>query len=82
MSVLAAYMYGHHLCAWHSWRSEEGVRSSATGVTDSCELPGGYWELNLGPLALNHRDIFLLPYLHFKTTNDRSRDVAQWRARI
>ena len=28
----------------------EGARSPATGVTDSCELPCGYWELNPGPL--------------------------------
>ena len=28
----------------------EGVRSSLTGVTDSCELPRGYQELNWGPL--------------------------------
>ena len=23
-----------------------------TGITDSCELTGGYWELNPGPLEL------------------------------
>ena len=28
----------------------EGVRSPGTGVTDNCELPCGYWELNPGPL--------------------------------
>jgi hypothetical protein len=27
-----------------------GVRSSGTGVADSCELPCGYWQLNPGPL--------------------------------
>ena len=27
-----------------------GVRSPGTRVTDTCELPCGYWELNLGPL--------------------------------
>ena len=37
----------------------EGVGSAGTGVTDSCELPCGCWELNPGPLeeqpsALNH----------------------------
>ena len=26
------------------------VRVSDLGVTDSCKLPCGYWELNLGPL--------------------------------
>ena len=28
----------------------ESVGSSGTGITDSCELPCGCWELNLGPL--------------------------------
>ena len=28
----------------------EEVRSLETGVTDNCELPYGYWELNPGPL--------------------------------
>ena len=28
----------------------EGIRSSGTGVTDSCELPCGCWGLNPGPL--------------------------------
>ena len=32
----------------------EGVRSPGTGVTDSCELPCGCWELNLGPLQEQH----------------------------
>ena len=31
-------------------RSEEGVRAHETGVTDGCEPPCGYWELNRGPL--------------------------------
>ena len=26
------------------------IRSSGTGVTDSCELPCGYWKLKLDPL--------------------------------
>jgi hypothetical protein len=28
----------------------EGVKCPGTGATDSCELPCGYWELNLDPL--------------------------------
>ena len=28
----------------------EDIRSPGTEVTDSCELPCGCWELNLGPL--------------------------------
>lgn len=30
--------------------TQRGIRSSATGVTDSCESPCECWELNLGPL--------------------------------
>jgi len=30
--------------------SGEGVRASGTGVIDSCELPCGCWDLNLGLL--------------------------------
>ena len=37
-------VYGLHVCLC------EGVRSSGTGTTDSCELPCGCWDLNLGPL--------------------------------
>lgn len=35
---------------WCLWRSEEGVGSSGTGITDVCELPFGCWELIPGPL--------------------------------
>lgn len=31
-------------------RSGEGVMGSGSRVTDSCELPCAFWELNLGPL--------------------------------
>ena len=33
-------------------RSCEGVRSPEAGVTDSCGLPCGCWELNPGPLEV------------------------------
>ena len=33
------------MCVWG-----KGLGSPETGVTDSFELPGGSWELNLGPL--------------------------------
>jgi hypothetical protein len=36
--------------AQYQHRPEEGIRSSGTGVTDSCELLSGCWELNHGPL--------------------------------
>lgn len=41
MRVLPASMYVHHMT---TWRSEEDVRPSGTGV------PDGHWDLNLGPL--------------------------------
>lgn len=39
----------YHLHAWCPQRTEEGIASPETGVTDSCEPPRVYWELNLGP---------------------------------
>lgn len=38
-----------HMCAWYLGRSQEGVRSAGTGMTDGCEPPDRCWELNLGP---------------------------------
>ena len=43
-----AYMFVHMCLA--PVEPEEGNRSPGTGVTDGCELPFGYWELNLHPL--------------------------------
>lgn len=34
---LPVYVYLYH---------EKGIQSPGTVVTDSCELPRGYWELN------------------------------------
>lgn len=34
------------LCVQYLWRSEEGIRSSEAGVTDSHELPCVCWNLN------------------------------------
>ena len=41
-------MYHVHAC--YPYRAEEGIRSPATGVRDSCEPPCGCWELNPNPL--------------------------------
>lgn len=58
----------------------ENVESSRTGVTDNCELPYGFWELNRGPLEeqpvrFNHcttslapRELFFFFFYHFPTT--------------
>jgi hypothetical protein len=34
------------MCSWYQCRPEQGIRSPGTGVTDSCDLPCGFWELN------------------------------------
>lgn len=39
-----------HMRAWGSRRPGEGIRSPGARVTDSSELPCGFWELNSGPL--------------------------------
>ena len=38
------------LSVWRSQESEEGVRSSGTGVRNGCELSCGCWDSNSGPL--------------------------------
>jgi hypothetical protein len=48
--ILPACMSLYYICDWYPQRPEEGVRSPGIGVTDGCEPPCGYWELNLGPL--------------------------------
>lgn len=45
-------MYMYHACAWHHWRSEGGIGSPKTRVTDDCKPPCVCWELNLGSSAL------------------------------
>ncbi|ERE74288.1 E3 ubiquitin-protein ligase [Cricetulus griseus] len=42
---------------------QEAVGSSGTGVTDSCELPCGCWELNPGPLEEEPGLLTTEPYL-------------------
>ena len=55
---LYLYFYVHWCFGLHAYLYE-GVGFLETGVTDTCELPCGHWELNLCPLeeqpvALNH----------------------------
>ncbi|KAM7334546.1 hypothetical protein ACRRTK_007866 [Alexandromys fortis] len=45
-----ACMYMCTICGYCPQSSEGGIRSPATGVTDSCELPCGSRALNPGPL--------------------------------
>lgn len=37
-------------CVQHPWRPEEGIKSSRTGVSDTCEPSWRHWKSNLGPL--------------------------------
>lgn len=37
-------MYVHHVCAWCPQRSEDGIRSLGTGVTEGCKPSFGCWE--------------------------------------
>lgn len=41
--------YVYECFAWWPQRSEEGIRSSGTRVTDGYELLCGYWEMSLTP---------------------------------
>lgn len=46
MNVLPACIHIYHVCALCPRRSEEGIGGPEIGVTDSCEPPGGSWDLN------------------------------------
>ena len=46
LSVLPACVYVYHVSAWYLQKSEEGIKSPGTGVTDSCK-PCGCWEPNV-----------------------------------
>lgn len=45
INVLPVYMWVYRVHAWCPQRSENGVGSPGTKVTDSCEVPYGCWEL-------------------------------------
>ena len=49
-NALSTCMYVYHKHAWYPQRSEDGAVSPGTGVTNGCELPRGFWEVNPGPL--------------------------------
>lgn len=48
--VLLPCMYMCQTHAWCLWKSEEGIGSPETGVTDGWEAPCGCWEMNTGTL--------------------------------
>jgi hypothetical protein len=45
MNILLACMY-----VYHGGHYKEGIGSRGNRVTDSCELPSGFWKWNLGTL--------------------------------
>lgn len=49
MNVLPAHVYMYHVNVWCLQRSEEGVESPRTVITDGCAPPYESWEQNLGP---------------------------------
>lgn len=55
-------IYANQMCAW-CWRSEEGVISSGTRITDGFETPSGCWEPNLGSLHELQMLLIFEPYL-------------------
>lgn len=74
---LLACMSMHYICAWCPQGPEHNVGPPGTEVTEGCELPYGYWEVNLGSLQkqqmlLTTRLISLASYstligfLHYK----------------
>jgi hypothetical protein len=50
MSILLLCMCVHHIHVWNLQKQEEDIGWPETGVTDSCEPPCEFWELNLSPL--------------------------------
>ncbi|KAL6035842.1 hypothetical protein STEG23_034826 [Scotinomys teguina] len=59
MDTLPTYMFVQHVCAWYPWRPEEDIESPGAGVTGSCELPSGSWELNPG--SLREKPVLVAP---------------------
>jgi hypothetical protein len=42
------YIYICHMHTWCLQGPEEGIRDTGAGVTEGCELPDRFWELNPG----------------------------------
>lgn len=56
MSVLPEYICVYHAGTWCLWKSEEGIGSSGTRVTDGYKLLCRCWDSYLGPL--HKQDLF------------------------
>ena len=48
--VLPACIIMYHLCVWYFQKPKEVVGPPGARATDSCEVPYGFWESNLGLL--------------------------------
>lgn len=76
MCVLPVCLSVYHICAGCPQMPESVIRSPRTGVTDSCELLCGCWELNPGPLeeqpetslafhtSLRHAHVYVWMHIH------------------
>lgn len=53
MSVACLYVYVTSVCLVPKV-ARRGNQNPGTGVTDDCELPYRYWELNLGLPEVQH----------------------------
>lgn len=58
MDALPACISTYHVCAWSLWRNSHWI-PHGSGFIDSCELPCGSWELNLG----HHAWLYLRSHL-------------------
>ena len=54
VGIFPSCIYVYNRCAGYPRRQEKSIKSSGTRVAYCCELPCGYWELNLGPLQSSH----------------------------
>lgn len=61
VGILPVCISVHHMHALCPWRSEDGIESSGTGLTDGCDPPCGCWELNTDPLE--EKPVLLTPEL-------------------
>lgn len=50
MNVLFTHTHTPHMCAQYSQRSEEGIKSPGSEITDVHESLCEYWELNPDPM--------------------------------
>lgn len=50
MGLWPVFMSVHSVCVCWLWKSEKGVGSPGTGVTNGCEQPCGCWKLSPGSL--------------------------------